>query len=697
MAGDIEKFQSATLGVNADTEFTSNATALMESARARVDAPEFIAKRFEIRNRSSQGQAGSGSEVPVPQQIIDRLLAKVRAYRYIDTSAPVAARSGIPGTNACSFVIQVKQPTSLSELQTHAVKTLGRSKSDDISMNLNVLESSGIYLEELFPGASTTPGAEELAQFFVLTFAVPSALLNDSAYDITYALRLHLDLAYVRPVLPSSSPTREIAKGGNPDAPDPGPPPRPGPRPPAPPGFDCAWSLRYMNVPSAWALPPPAGGAQFGAGILIGHPDTGWHPHMDVNAGFEINTGLGWNTLDLLLPWDRHNAVDPLQIVPLEINRGHGTTCASLAVSRGGVTAYNPKQPMSGTTTDASGPRVAGVAPGATIVPVRCTNQVFITETVNPAFSRALYYAAFNANVDVITCSLGILIASQPLDVIAAVLSILARNIIFIAAAGQTDLNLIPVPASFPGVVAVTGSDSNGGQVGNTGAKVAIAAPALDIYEASFSFDGFNNPTAIRERLPNVATSFATAQVAGVAALWVAFHGKQNLLNLYPNVALYRVFLSMLPQCVTTPAGWNTANSGPGIIDALKLLSQPLPPPTNVPALQGPLPRGMTAMQTLHPALSAAEILARFSLVFNTSASQTEILLEVFEEEISSLMQNHYDLSSNAQQVSAFDAPVENLVSLVEQLRATLLLYGSQTLQSAVSDGTITSKLFLKK
>jgi hypothetical protein len=689
MARNTEKAQTGTLGLNGDTAPTSNVTASMESARTLVDAPEFVAKRSEIRNRSSQGQASSGLDVPVPQQIIDRLLAKVRAYRYIETSTPVAAPSNIPGANVCGFVIQVKQPTSLSELQTHAVKRLGRSKSDDISTALHDLESSGIYLEELFPGASTRPGAEELAQFFVLTFAAPSAILDDSAYDITYALRLHLDLAYVRSVLPpSSGPTGELSKGGNPD-----PPPDPGPQLPPPPPFDCAWSLRYMNVPSAWTLQPPAGGAQFGGGILIGHPDTGWHPHFDVNAGLEINTSLGWNTLDLLFPWDRHNAIDPLQILPLEINRGHGTTCASVAVSRGGVTPFDPKKWMSGTTVDASGsPRVAGVAPGATIVPVRCTNQVFITETVNPAFSRALYYAAFDANVDVITCSLGILLTASP-DILSLVFSILAKNIIFVAAAGQTDLNFIPVPASIPGVAAVTGSDSNGRQVGNTGAKVAIAAPALDIYEASFQFDASNNPTPIRERLPSVATSFATAQVAGVAALWLAFHGKQNLLNLYPNIPLCRVFLSMLPYSVNTPAGWNITNSGPGIIDAHKLLTQPLPPPGYVPPLAQSLPWGMAAMQTLHPALSPAEILARFSLVFDTTAAQTEILLKVFEEEISSLMHHHRDSSSYAQQVSAFDAPVENLVSLVEQLRATLLLYGSKTLQSVVTDGTMVPEL----
>lgn len=531
-------------------------------------------------------------------------------------NSPAQAES-VPGgptessSEGSRFIVKVNERTSPADLEKNLAQGFGLADAQELA-------SSGVSVEELFPGSGARPDTAEFAKFFVLSFAKPIGLLAGSDSDVTSALQSKFGFAHIRGghfLIPHTPKTMPI-----PIPPDPSPGDGPGPGPQPNVAFDCAWSLRYMNVINggpwqkkptssgeptcAWDLKPLEGGASKGEGILIGHPDTGWHRHWDVNDGDggEINTALSWNTLDFFWPWQsRHEATDPLQPEPFttifepgpfgldlaEINRGHGTTGASVAVSRGRPTDY-VQGTFGGTERDSYGFRIAGVAPAAQMVPIRCTNQVLILETVNPAFERALYYAICDANVHIISCSLGVPPLLEPWlnpaspSVILLVNEAKRRNIIFVAAVGQEDLGYIPMPASLPDVIAVSGCDSNGRHVGNAGRKVAIAAPAMNLYEAFFSFPDPAPAEPIREVLGNPATSFATTEFAGIVALWLAYWGRQNLLNKYPNTPLTDVLSKLLPECVNTPDGWNTATQGPGIIDAYKLLTHALPDPAEV-------------------------------------------------------------------------------------------------------------------
>jgi hypothetical protein len=74
-------------------------------------------------------------------------------------------------------------------------------------------------------------------------------------------------------------------------------------------------------------------------------------------------------------------------------------------------------------------------------------------------------------------------------------------------------------------------------------------------------------------------TSYAVATTAGAAALWLSFHADSNALKALRNAsAVASAFRSVLSQSVRTPAGW-PKGFGPGILDAHKLLTVPLPPP----------------------------------------------------------------------------------------------------------------------
>jgi subtilase family protein len=710
----------------------------IRAMRQAVDSPDQVAKRAQIRRQLETRQLHVMSQTPLPKADLRVVAAKSRAYKSLKRSDPDYENEiKIPANSKTSsrFVIQVGQQTALDELGQQLAQHLIPTDSGRAESWQQILESSGVYFEEMFEGAAKQPGAEELAKFFLLIFAIPNESLDCSPFDVAQEMRSQFQFASVRPIVTLAAPAgkngsvhlaepnsaHSLADSGN--------------IPPVPViNFDCAWSLREypgMNVVNAWHLPLPSGGAKSGAGILIGHPDTGWHPHYDVHGGdgskgqnSEINTALSWNTLDVRLPSDRHNAIDPLYLPPpvFELFRGHGTTGASVAVSRGQVTDFDPKQPgYSGTEIDEApsnpkdspiprtlqtgwGHRVAGVAPEASIVPIRCTNQVIILETVNPAFERAIWYAIKDAKVDIISCSLGVGLSWTPVigftllipspSLVAAVDAALAKNIIFVAASSQV-INFIPAPANISGVICVSGSTENRQHVCNWGPKVAICAPALHIYEAEFDYST-DTPTPIRKRLvPDIgdgASSFATTQFAGVVALWLAFHGKQNLLKKYPKTPLYRVLLSLLPKSVNTPQHWDTNNWGFGIIDAAKLLSQPLPdsvPPGPLPKEQAIPESPAQRLSRSVPNLAAEEILGRFSAAFGTSAATTETLVDHFNNELVWIFTRHEpalkSISNNT--VSLLRDPAERAVDLVQDIHAMIFLYGSRMLQRAAKDG----------
>lgn len=80
---------------------------------------------------------------------------------------------------------------------------------------------------------------------------------------------------------------------------------------------------------------------------------------------------------------------------------------------------------------------------------------------------------------------------------------------------------------------------------------------------------------ASNRRFPQICRKnlYATAYVAGAAALWLDNYGKQNLIDgLNGRATLQEVFLSHIQRTATLPNGWNSAESGAGILNIRNLL-----------------------------------------------------------------------------------------------------------------------------
>jgi hypothetical protein len=75
----------------------------------------------------------------------------------------------------------------------------------------------------------------------------------------------------------------------------------------------------------------------------------------------------------------------------------------------------------------------------------------------------------------------------------------------------------------------------------------------------------------------SAGTSFAVALTAGAAALWLAHHGRENLISRYGKAALQAVFTDLVRKTARRPTGWNSSEYGAGIVDADALLARPLP------------------------------------------------------------------------------------------------------------------------
>lgn len=319
---------------------------------------------------------------------------------------------------------------------------------------------------------------------------------------------------------------------------------------------DRAWSLKKMKVIKAWENVPPIGGSRYGEGILIGHPDTGYADHVDLDrSGLRLD--LGKDFVD-----DDNDPRDPLNKGPSWYNPGHGLGTGSVIMSRGGVPEEAPPPDTEGGT----GPpgKVTGVATRSSLVPIRAIKTVIRIFSSNVA--KAIHHATVN-DCRVISLSLG----GLPSRALRASLEYaIERNVIVVAAAGNC-VGFVVYPARYDICigVAATNQYDKPWQGSSHGSAVAFSAPGEFVWKAHRELK--TDPTD--QVKGGQGTSYSAANVAGIAALWLAHWNPEYLFKKWGGRAkLQLIFKRLAMDTCRKPLKWDPSEYGSGIIDALALL-----------------------------------------------------------------------------------------------------------------------------
>lgn len=437
----------------------------------------------------------------------------------------------------------------------------------------------------------------------------PRGVRNPSAaaaFDLAYRLRRHRDVEDCEPalILPTSGPpemqsarlnklSRSSSLGGNGH-------------------LSCAepkqWALDLCRVSAAWALTPTPGGSAQGGDSIVGHPDTGYTDHPEIADPARLLTANGFDFED-----GDSDARDTLT----GFSAGHGTGTASVIMSG--------SAPSDGVT---------GVAPRARLVPLRVTTSVVLLSF--DKLAEAIRFAA-DSDHHVISISLGGPISSRFLR--RAVEHAVDRGLIVVCAAGNV-WPFVVYPARLDEVIACAAcncarepwSDSA------SGSTVDITAPGESVWRAST--DG----SAFLVGRGN-GTSYATGIVAGAAALWLAHHGRANLIRRYGRQNLASVFKEVLIEMgFQRPQGWDTERFGAGILDAERLLRAPLPPSAPAGGLRAAhisaAPRSISQLDEiveLFPDQSPVAVRAALARLLNVTDRQLPAKLRDLGDEVAYL------------------------------------------------------------
>lgn len=431
-------------------------------------------------------------------------------------------------------------PAAPADTQGYAVELAQGQTEADLRAAAGDVFADVVAIERLFPDIDAGDDPEGLARIWRVRAGDP-VTGDASAWDQAYALRERGGFAQVEPdtedtLVEAQKRSAVTACFGDEGVPAPA---------------DPAWSLIAMRVPQARALTPPAGGKALGEGVRVCHPDSGWTDHVDLD-GARIDRNASLNLME-----GGNDARDPLGY---QGNPGHGTKTGSVIVSDGGFGAG------SGTTAPGT---VVGLAPKATLVPIRTFNSVVRVLDSNTA--RAVRHAT-KAQCDVISMSLG---GRAFFGLERAINDAVRRGAIVVNAAGNC-IGMVVAPASYDNAIAVaaTNAQDKPWKGSSKGRAVDIAAPGEDVYVA----DAVSGATGMRAS-PGNGTSFATAAVAGAAADWVAFHGRDRIDAARGSLTRRDLFVQALQASARKPAGFDSARFGAGILDLDALLRQPLGAP----------------------------------------------------------------------------------------------------------------------
>ena len=372
------------------------------------------------------------------------------------------------------------------------------------------------------------------------------------------------------------------------------------------------WSLELCRVKEAWALMPPTPqGRVKGEGIVIGHPDTGYTGHAEIiDMPSRVRVA---DSFDFVLRTP--DARDPLEAG----NPGHGTTTASVIMS---------------STGGAGATFVSGVAPAATIVPLRVTPRVVLLGF--DRLAEAIRYAT-DRGCHVISMSLGGVTPSGALE--RAIAYAVSEGVVVLAAAGNV-WPWVVYPARYDQVIAcaacncqraIWSKSASGDTVDVTapGESVWVARPGKDVGQADDIVD------------VGSGTSYAVATTAGACALWLAFHGRDTLITRYGKGQIAAVFKEVLmTQGVDTPRGWRTDKHGAGILNVEKLLRAPLPstpPASGLRVRASVVPRGQNDVDRFlpyYPEATPDQVRRGLVRLLGTTDTQLPVVLAELGDEL---------------------------------------------------------------
>jgi serine protease len=363
-----------------------------------------------------------------------------------------------------------------------------------------------------------------------------------------------------------------------------------------PPPLD--WVHQILHWPEAMAAMPNA--SRGGVGSSVGQPDSGYtlHPNLGA-AGLDLNRDRDVidgddDALDDLVP-------NPLWPFP---NPGHGTATASVIVGQG-------------TATEG----IVGLAGRSLLVPIRATESV--VQVFDSDVAKAVAHAR-QVGCHVVTMSLG---GKGFFGLKGEIQRAVDAGMIVMAAAGNY-VDIVTAPASYDNCLAVaaTGPGDTLWPESSRGTAVDVSMPGACVYVA-----GYNDKTPI-VRMAN-GTSYAVAHLAAAAALWLAHHGRQFLINKYRARLLQAAFLSTLrwPGVCVVPPGWDPGY-GVGRVDLLALLNAPLPEPADLISVAAFGAQDDDAVARLAAMISADPVRIRTRLAELLKVSTHEELNETIAE-----------------------------------------------------------------
>ncbi|EST24213.1 type VII secretion-associated serine protease mycosin [Streptomyces roseochromogenus] len=209
---------------------------------------------------------------------------------------------------------------------------------------------------------------------------------------------------------------------------------------------------------------------------------------------------------------------------------------------------------IAGTGKASGGYGMTGLAPKAKVLPVRVSTNTTVDPT---AIAQGIKYAA-DHHAQVINVSSGTATPDPLLR--EAVNYALGKDAVVVASAGNDGENGNPAmyPASFPGVIDVTGTDSGRHfwPVSESGPRSTLAAPATDIYSAN------DRGQYVRAD----GTSYAAGYVSAAAAL---------VRSAFPHLSAGQTIRRLISTASRPGGSGHDDQYGYGLIDPLAALRAP--------------------------------------------------------------------------------------------------------------------------